>query len=238
MKTEQYQNLTVNGFGTSSGGKYEKIHLNGKAVVNGSVEYEKFTCNGSATINGNMKGVKTDINGLCKISGNIFSEKFITDGSSSIEGDLIVEKGSINGKLSIDGNLKGEEIEINGKAVINGDCAAESFQSNGQFKIEGLLNADTIDIRLSLQSEVQEIGGQSIKVKRSKSLFQSLIPASLVTDLIEGDYVEIENTKAKTVRGNNVKIGQNCEIGLVEYLQSFDQDPEAVVKESRKTGNI
>lgn len=51
---------------------------------------------------------------------------------------------------------------------------------------------------------------------------------------MEGDQIDIENTKAMIVRGNNVKIGANCNIGLVEYTDELSIDPKAIVGESRK----
>jgi hypothetical protein len=36
------------------------------------------------------------------------------------------------------------------------------------------------------------------------------------------------------VRGANIKIGDGCEIGLVEYTGSFEQTGRAIVKENRK----
>ena len=39
----------------------------------------------------------------------------------------------------------------------------------------------------------------------------------LTTELIEGDEIYLENTNAKIVRGNNITIGEGCNIGLIEY---------------------
>ena len=58
----------------------------------------------------------------------------------------------------------------------------------------------------------------------------------LVTDTIEGDDIYVEYTTAKTVRGNNVRIGDGCDIGLVEYKNSFELDKGSQIKEHVKTG--
>ena len=39
----------------------------------------------------------------------------------------------------------------------------------------------------------------------------------LETTVIEGDLISLENTKADVVRGNDITIGDGCEIGTVEY---------------------
>jgi cytoskeletal protein CcmA (bactofilin family) len=51
----------------------------------------------------------------------------------------------------------------------------------------------------------------------------------LTADIIEGDDVYLENTQAKVVRGNNIELGPDCEIELVEYKDSFKQDEKADV---------
>ena len=84
----------------------------------------------------------------------------------------------------------------------------------------------------------KEIGGQTITVKAKGSLVGNLLKPlfkpQLETELIEGDKIEIENTIAKIVRGNQVRIGPNCQIGVVEYTEEYSIDKKAVVAENRK----
>jgi cytoskeletal protein CcmA (bactofilin family) len=100
------------------------------------------------------------------------------------------------------------------------------------------LNADHIDIRMFGECKAKEIGGQTITVKYKSSvignILKPLFKPQLETDLIEGDIIELENTLAKIVRGNQVRIGPNCQIGLVEYTGEYSMDKKAVVAESRR----
>ncbi|MGA8943178.1 MAG: hypothetical protein WB502_10735, partial [Thermoactinomyces sp.] len=57
---------------------------------------------------------------------------------------------------------------------------------------------------------------------------------SLSADVIEGDEIELEYTRAKVVRGKNVKIGPGCKVDLVEYQDSYDADSDAEVKEAKQ----
>ncbi|MFL6561039.1 MAG: cytoplasmic protein, partial [Bacillus sp. (in: firmicutes)] len=81
-------------------------------------------------------------------------------------------------------------------------------------------------------------GGQTITVKAKGSLVGNLLKTffkpQLEVELIEGDKIELENTIAKIVRGKQVRIGPNCQIGLVEYTEDFLTDKKAVVTENRK----
>jgi hypothetical protein len=52
----------------------------------------------------------------------------------------------------------------------------------------------------------------------------------LEADLIEGNNISIEYTEVKTVRGNNILIGDNCRVDLVEYSGELGISPNAIVK--------
>ncbi len=43
----------------------------------------------------------------------------------------------------------------------------------------------------------------------------------LEAELIEGDDIYLENTKAKIIRGKVVEIGAECEIDIIEYLENL-----------------
>ena len=67
-----------------------------------------------------------------------------------------------------------------------------------------------------------------------KSILFSLdLDNGLIAESIEGDDIYLEETKAKAVRGNNIVIGEGCEIGLVEYKSKFEQTGNAKVKENK-----
>ncbi|MCL0069946.1 hypothetical protein M1O56_05235 [Dehalococcoidia bacterium] len=56
----------------------------------------------------------------------------------------------------------------------------------------------------------------------------------LETELIEGDEILLEWTRAKTVRGKQIVIGEGCEIERVEYSESLEVDESARVGERVK----
>jgi cytoskeletal protein CcmA (bactofilin family) len=231
--------LVINGFGSSNGGQFHLVTLNGFGTVNSDVECRELESNGSGTVNGNIKAEKVNVKGKTKIKGNIESQSLAIDGTANIGGNVYVENVKIAGKASVGGKVKSEEIQVKGVLTVEEDCEAEVFKAESQFKVNGLLNADQIDILIYGPCKAKEIGGQIITVKKYKgsligSLFEQLIKTQLETELIEGDKIEIESTNAKIVRGNQIKIGPNCTIGLVEYTDEIDIDKNASVGESRK----
>ncbi|MCI1589279.1 MULTISPECIES: polymer-forming cytoskeletal protein [Heyndrickxia] len=232
------KDLIINGFGSSSGGSFDDVSVNGKGTVVGDIKCNKYDCNGLGNVNGNVTADRVQINGKGKINGNLVGRDITVDGHSTLGGDVTYESFRISGSCSIGGMVKGERLKINGKATIGGDCETEEFVSEGIFKIGGLLNAEDIDITLYGECMAKEIGGQSIRVRQKSygliKIFKTLFPSRLVATVIEGDDIYLEGVRAKIVRGNNVVIGKDCEIDLVEYFEDFTNTKGSKVKEHTK----
>lgn len=238
MDMKSRGDLVINGFGASNGGQFQLVTLNGRGTVNNDIECVELDCNGSGILNGNVLSEKAKVNGHARFRGNIDSQNLKIDGSARIDKNLTAEKLKVSGKATVGGKVKCEEIKIQGTFTVGGDCEAEIFQAESQFTIGGLLNADEVNLKLFGACFAKEIGGQTITIKAKGSLVGNLLKSffkpQLETELIEGDKIEIENTIAKIVRGNQVKIGPNCQIGLVEYTEECSIDKKAVVAENKK----
>lgn len=226
MKVEkELGNLMINGLGSSNGGHFDSATINGKGTVNGDMECHSFSCNGAVTVNGAVKAEKMKISGTTKITGKLYATTLSVDGRGSFHDDVYFDKMSIAGSSSIGGNVKGEELKIQGRIGVDGNCEVESFKSEGQFNVGGLLSAEHIEIHTYGECKAKEIGGQTIKVKQKTNLFLDILKTvksvKLAAEVIEGDDISLENTKAKVVRGNHIIIGENCEIDLVEYKGTF-----------------
>jgi cytoskeletal protein CcmA (bactofilin family) len=215
--------LKINGSGSSAGGNYNSVIINGNGKIEGDLECIYLKINGQGNVNGNVKADSVKVNG-----------------NNSIEGNLRAEKVKINGTADINGNLSTEKAETYGSIRVDGDCNAEFFKIDGTFEIEGLLNAGELELSLYGPSKAHEIGGEKITVKRKGKYdflgLRYLIGSNkeLTAESIEGDEIYLENTQAKVVRGNNVELGPNCNIELVEYKNSFKQDESAEVATQRK----
>ncbi|WP_144568737.1 polymer-forming cytoskeletal protein [Bacillus pseudomycoides] len=232
MHTEK---LIINGYGSSNGGEFHKVQLNGKGTVNGNIDCDEFECNGSGSVNGDLKSENTKISGSGKVDGTVSTGNMRIDGKATITKDVKANNLKIAGKGTIGGTLTGEELKIRGQATIDGNCEVDIFSSEGQFTIGGLLSADEIDIDIHGTCRVKEIGGQTIKVRHRPTafsgLFKTVFGSHLEAELLEGDNIDIDYVQIKTVRGNNVTVGPNCEIGLIEYTGVLHVDKNAKVKE-------
>lgn len=226
MKVErELGNLLINGYGSSNGGQFDKVTINGKGTINGELECKTLECNGMSTINGNIKGENVRVSGNAKITGKVYTGHLAVEGRASITGEVLMNDFSVAGTTSVGGNVKGEEMKVQGRITIGGDCEVESFHSEGQFSIDGLLSAEHINIHTYGECKAREIGGQTIKVKQKSNFLLDIIKnvksVKLAAEVIEGDEIFLENTKAKIVRGNNIVIGTDCEIDLVEYKETY-----------------
>jgi cytoskeletal protein CcmA (bactofilin family) len=244
MENQVKPDLRISGAGSSTGGSYNEVRISGAGDVNGDIDCNMLRVSGAADIKGNVKTKSAHISGASDIKGNVTCEELIEiSGASDIKGDVVTKKIRISGGSDIKGSLHAEEVDITGAIDIKEDCEAERFKASGAFEIGGLLNAGTIDIRIGGKCRVSEMGGEKIDVRLSDNGIFAL--KRIVSDLfnlkdalravvIEGDDIYLESTIAKVVRGNNVTIGPNCEIELIEYKNQISINSNARVKEQKK----
>lgn len=238
------KDLKINGEGSMSGGSYSDITINGQGKITGDVNCDNFKCNGESKILGSMNANSAKVNGSAVITGDLKSAEVKVLGYSKIKGSIESKNTKINGQIEVEGNLSSDDIKITGEANVNKDCSAENFETSGGFKIGGFLNADDVNIKLYGPCSVKEIGCSNITVKKGnvfnfRGLIKSIFPSieyfgGLSVDVIEGDDIDLENTKAGIIRGNNITVGTGCEIELIEYKSTLQKTGEAKVKEERK----
>jgi cytoskeletal protein CcmA (bactofilin family) len=232
--------LILSGSSETGGGSFTKVEINGSGKITGDVQCETFEVNGSGKLYGNITSEDAMIRGSAGIQGDLTSDKIIINGHSSVDGNVSFRELEVKGHSKVGESLKGDYILLEGMMKVKGDCEVESADLNGAFTIGGLLNGDRITIELQGKSKVKEIGGETITVKRSGPSILNLdkviksLSKELEAELIEGDQVKLEYTKAKVVRGNNVEIGPGCEIELVEYGNDLQVSEKAKVKKTEK----
>jgi cytoskeletal protein CcmA (bactofilin family) len=243
MEQSTRHDLKIYGVGDATGGEFNEVSINGQGDVNGGVVCARFNLNGEGTVNGPLKAQDGSVLGTTTIKGALEADRFKIFGTARIVGDVSVKDLDIDGTVTVHGGVKSDAINLRGNTKIHGNCTAERFDCKGSFTIDGLLNAGKIDITLYGSTKVKEIGGETIRVRKESGPIANVVNAilekldfkqRLETDTIEGDEVSLEYTRAGTVRGNHVRLGDGCEIDLVEYKGTLDQAPGAMVKEAKK----
>ncbi|GAA3405670.1 hypothetical protein ACFFNY_29715 [Paenibacillus hodogayensis] len=243
MNMKERRDLNISGMlGGCGGGSFNNVTINGNGTIQDSLDCIRFVSNGRAVVRGTMKAESAVVNGIASFGDNVIADKFRSNGKTDIEGALTAKDFRSDGHMKIGGAVTAEEVQLNGSMTLRGNCDAERFHSRGSFRIDGLLNAGSVRIELYAECRVKEIGGESIDVRKSGagSPFGKLIKAlgfskdALIAELIEGDDIRLEHTKADVVRGTNVVIGPGCEIGLVEYQDRYELLEDSSVKQSKQ----
>lgn len=245
MTEQNFDDLIISGSGRASGGKFKKVSISGSGEITSDVECEKLSISGSGHLQGRLSASRASISGSGKIDGDVdCKDEFKISGWANLDGNLKCGELKVSGDSHLGGSVDAEEVHISGSTKINGDCNAEKFFTSGGFNIGGLLNAGTIELQLHpWGSRVRDIGGEKISVFITPigfigNVFKAIFSAGhkyiLQTGTIEGDDISLCKTKADVVRGANIKIGEGCEIGLVEYTGTYEKAADAVVREEKK----
>lgn len=223
---ENIIDLEIKGSGTSKGGKYNNVIIEGNGRIDGDLE-----C------------INIEVKGQCHVDGDVKAETMKVEGHNSIKGSLEADEVDVQGELKVNEDFTCKKAVTRGMFSVNGNCDADNFKMDGMFRIRGLLNTDQLELNLHGPSDVREIGGEKIIVKRQgKSRFNHLkkmiIPSEfntgLITDAVEGDEIYLEYTRAKVVRGKDIELGPGCEIDLIEYYNDFKQHEESKVSKYKQ----
>lgn len=259
VEKKKLHDLKISGSGTSGGGQFDEVKISGSGKIAGDIDCREMRISGSGTVAGNVKAGLIKTSGSSSIVGDTKAETITTSGSSKYEGsvmasdmtisgsskvtrNLIVEKFKVSGSCKVGGKIQGGLIRASGSLTVGEDCEVETFSTSGSVHIDGLLNADNVQIEINHESSIKEIGGEKISVTHhsSSKLLKQVVnfflqkEDYLFSELIEGDEVYLENTKAKLVRGKNVVIRENCEIDTVEYSGTIEIHKDSSIRNKVK----
>lgn len=206
----------------------------GSCAIEGGVESDLFKSTGSQKIGGNLIARYIRIQGSCKVGGDIEADKFVSKGSFETAGLLSADQIDIQlgGACKVK-EIGGERIEVRRKGL--GFDFSEKGLKHGlgeiSTKLDRLGDKFGIEVDINTDKLASEIGKIGEKVQIHLGGWGA---GTLEAELIEGDKIELEWTKAKTVRGENLKIGEGCEVARVEYYQELEVHPEAKIGEKIK----
>lgn len=221
--TNTRPNSKIAGAGDMSGGVYGDVTIAGAGTVRGDVDAITFKVAGTADAYGMLTATTVSVSGTATFDGDVRAGTMTVSGTAEVRGSLKADLLKVAGSATIGGRVDAQRIEVRGTTKIGGDVQSEVFDAQGVFSVGGLLNAGTVNIRLYGGCDARDIGGERIEVALGKTW--AFLPffgeRNLTADSIEGDVVVLENTRAKVVRGGDVRIGDGCEIDLVEYTGSF-----------------
>lgn len=230
------EKVTINGSGSSSGGECQSVKIRGEGTITSDVQSSVIKTYGSSEFKGNVTTKQFDVLGETEVSGELIADSLKVIGTLSVDSFAKINKLKIRGTGDFENRLISENADVKGTISVKGDLEVETITINGGIEVDGLLNAGTVEVGLRFgDSRIDEIGGAKITIKHKKGFFLfGNKEGMLYANVIEGDNVFIENTKAEVVRGKNVHIGAGCEIEQVEYSGEYKQASHARVKKHTK----
>lgn len=231
-------NIDISGAGKVAGGEYNNINISGSGKINGDIKGNKLSVSGSGKVLGDIEANIIETSGAFKSIGNLnVIEKIQSSGSFKSEKNIVTNKLNTAGSFSCLGGMNFDLLEFSGWLKCIENCEGRKICGEGKLRIDGLLSADEIDIRLLGESNINEIGGENIKITEGKRhkirfiCFSYNQKSELNCKSIEGDNIYLENTRAEVVRGNNITIGKNCVIERLEYSGELNISKKSIIKE-------
>lgn len=245
---EKLPNVNISGTGKINGGKFADVTISGLGQIL-AMSTNMIEISGMGTIKGSTKMEQLRVSGNGTVEGSLEGSKLEASGNFKANGPVKVKEIRNEGRARFDETVKTEKVSSFGYLSVGLDLEAESFICNGSFAIEGLLNANKIEIEINGFCYAKEIGSEEIIVKSGTSspwhfLHKIITPFlgpkremdKLTANLLEGTVVNISNTNAKIVRGNDVRIGPGCNITEIEYSGKLEVDERSVVGKQTKIG--
>lgn len=236
--------MHISGSGKIPAGEYDAIKISGSGSLHGLVRCNSMSVSGS--VHGETLYCKENvrISGSAHFSGDLTTADLVISGSAHTQGSIIAS-GEIKlaGGVNCERNLKAGTLIVAGGINVGGDIEAETARMHGGICCPGLLNAEEIEIETDGHTKIGSIGGSKVVItkkngksgKKRLALFSKISGKHHVTQIeqaIEGDDIAIENVTCPRVSGRVVAIGEDCEIELLQYSESYE------IHEKAKVGKI
>lgn len=250
METANLRNISIAGTGVIQGGEYDRVTISGSGKIDGNIQANEIKISGSGRVDGDVRTERMTISGTAKITGSVHSEHLINNGSLSIEEDVQVFQLSNRGTVAFHESVKASKLHSRGALSVAEDLDVEFFHSIGAFKVKETLTAKKAIIEISGKCYAEKIRVEEIDVNLSSyNGFLGLMQwvnklftgksgwNRLETESIDGTKIHVDHVNAKVIRGDEVIIGPNSSVDLVEYRTSVKIDPKAHVKQQVRLEN-
>ncbi|WP_133430518.1 hypothetical protein [Macrococcus hajekii] len=218
------------------GGIFELINVEEPTTFTSSVEANELNVRESATIEGRLNAPYITNSGVLSIHSTLETQELVNDkkGRLFVEENVIGSKVSNEGLIELKKDLKAEHIESSGEIISSGRIEGQTLSFEGSFKVKDI-RAERLDFILTDDCEASSITANDIKVdaKRQALIFKDN-DHLLKVDHIDGGTIYLENVIAELVRGDEVTIGPNCTIKILEYTKDYKLDNRSDVLELGK----
>ena len=190
---------------------------------------KELSVSGSVKVSGNVDVTNMEVSGAASIGG-----KITLSGSLDVSGSLVAG-GSISCEsLDLAGSLKAEELD-SGKIDSSGWLTIKKRIKADVIDIDGVIESDIVDcnsIQIDLGSthgKITNLRCNTVNISRQWRRFHS---ASIKIDEITCKTAELEGVIAKRIIGDDITLGDGCEVDYAE-ASTLKMSENAIVRKKK-----
>ncbi len=243
--------ISIAGSGTVDSVKGEYLKISGAGKVEGDVNVKDVKIAGSAKIEGSVRAERMKCAGSCRIEGDIRANEVKISGSMHLEGDAEAELMEISGGSRIEGDISTKILKSAGGTKCEGRIIARErlemggaisalgietprFTGKGSIKVDGTVKSGSFRLEMDGNSVAGTIEADEIDIvsRNSRGMLSRIFgrKGSLKVGNIKGKTINIENTVADRVEGENVNIGPGCRVRLLKAASAKVHESSRVLK--------
>ena len=159
-------------------------------------------------------------------------------GSLDAGAKLCTQKLTVEGVARVKGHVEAGSVSVQGTLQAHSTVNVSGvFAGSGCFTVAETLRAATVDFLLDSRSQCRV----DSMTTTGDIVFAKSRPGAgrlVARRVAAGGDVRLVATEAAVVRGRRVLIGPDCNIGVVEYLESCDVAPGSVVGEAKQVAAL
>lgn len=194
------------------------ISIEGVGRVQGG-EYGKVSVEGVGSINDDIKAVEVHIEGVFTCNGKIESDFISCEGVATLNAPIRANRIDISGVMTLkEATLEAKTITCEGVITTNTEISADKTI------VDGCINAAEIVGEEVIISQTS--GGKKHNFRRFFGITSNNYSK---VGLIEATNIRINDVKVKTVNGENITIGEFCEIDVIDCTKRLVIHPRAKV---------
>lgn len=232
------ENLEVKAFEVVKGGEYDDVTLLGNAKIKGDITATVVEVSGIGNVGGEIDAE------TMMVSGSFLGEKDVNlETSLNSKGYSVFNKGLVCedivalGELTIKGNCKFNNAKVIGKFTSKGIITGNKLSIMGQIDMSSDIRVNDVEIEFLEKSSTNDIIADNVNIEAKKEEKKGLLgklqlKTKFKCNEIRAKNVYIENVDCKVIVGDVIRIGENCKVERVEYIDKFEFDKSSEVKET------
>jgi cytoskeletal protein CcmA (bactofilin family) len=231
----------------------EEVTVNGTLSVGGSLEAEDVDVDGGLTVDGDAAASSLEVDGSgsfgravsadyveatgsLSVEGNLDAHDVEGEGATSLAGSVVANEAEFAGTVSVEGVVDVRELEVDGAGSF-ADVSAAVVEVDGSLSA-GEVTTDWFELDVTAHSPVDRVAATEVHVEREGGIagfLRRLVRRGdpvLEVDTVVGEAVDLDATRAGTVVGDEVRLGENAEVDVV-YTDELWDAPGATVGDVR-----